>query len=439
VRRIIATVVVTFWTIPNAACPDPTLRESWDQVAKNHPALAASRSREEARAMSVAATNASLWPRLDATGSWAYVSEVPELELSLPLTLPDGTSPRIRRTLGDHDRAEAGLQASWTLFSGFSSLHAKRREQGSLEAVRWEGAQVRTDLATRLGLLDIALRREAIELRLRRERVASREAAWTRWKVRADNGSAVRSQERLARADLLRAVADTVGSHRVRDSLQTEFVELVGKPWNPGPLDSASVVPCLETVPGSPGESRQERALKSQASAFDQARSATLSSRWPVVVASAGARVGDPGPNTFGSGWTTWTVAGVQAQWNLFDGFERRAGAGRWHAEARALENEAARAGAVQRTRWTQGRSELDLLSDERAAVTAALEAAQEARAATSAAVAAGSAIPDDLLEAELRESEMRARLDLLRLREASLALRLRALSGEPLSFEGRP
>lgn len=438
-RRSIATILVSSWAVARSACPDPFLRDSWDLVARNHPALAASRAREEARAMSVASTGASLWPRLDATGSWQTVSEVPELELSLPLTLPDGSSPRIRRTLGDHDRAEAGLQASWTLFSGFSSLHAKRRERGSLEAVRWEGAQLRTDLATRLGMLDIALRREAIELRLRRERVASREAAWTRWKVRADNGSAVRSQERLARADLLRAVADTVGSHRVRDSLQTEFVELVGKPWEPGPLDTASVVPCLEIVPENPGESRQERALRSQATAFDQARSATLSSRWPVVVASAGARVGDPGPNTFGSGWTTWTVAGVQAQWNLFDGFERRSGAGRWHAEARALESEAARARSVQETRWTQGRSELALLTEERDAVGAALEAAQEARSATSAAVAAGSAIPDDLLEAELRESEMRARLDLLRLREASLALRMRALSGEPLSFEGRP
>ena len=438
-KRIVVSVLVTLWGIPHAACPDLALRDAWGHVVKDHPALAAARSREEARQMSVAATNASLWPRLDATGSWQYVSEVPELRIALPLTLPDGSSPEIRRSLGDHDRAEAGLQASWTLFSGFSSLHAKRREQGSLDAVRSEGLQVRTDLATRLGMLDLALRREAIELRLRRERVASRSAAWTRWKARATSGVAMRSQELLARAEFLRAVADTVGSHRVHDSLQTEFVELVGEPWKHSIHDTTLAVPCVETVPEQPGQSRQERALKSQASAFDEARAATLSSRWPMVVASAGARVGDPGPNTFGSGWTTWTVAGVQAQWNLFDGFERRSGAGRWHAEARALENEAVRAQRTQRTRWTQGRAELDRLGEERTAVSAALEAAQEARVSTSAAVAAGSAIPDDLLDAELRESEMRARLDLLRLREASLALRLRALSGEPLSFEGNP
>lgn len=438
-KRGVLTVLVLASGVLQAACPDPVLREAWDLVVKNHPALAAARSREEAREMSVAATNASLWPRLDATGSWQYVSEVPELRLALPLALPDGSSPEIRRSLGDHDRAEAGLQASWTLFSGFSSLHAKRREQGSLDAVRSEGRQIRTDLATRLGLLDLALRREAIELRLRRERAASRSAAWTRWKARAASGVAMRSQELLARAEFLRAVADTVGSRRVHDSLQTEFVELVGEPWKATLQDTAQVVPCVETIPEQPGQSRQERALKSQASAFDEARAATLSSRWPMVVASAGARVGDPGPNTFGSGWTTWTVAGVQAQWNLFDGFERRAGAGRWHAEARALENEAVRAQRVQQTRWTQGRAELDRLGEERAAVAAALEAAQEARSSTSAAVEAGSAIPDDLLDAELRESEMRARLDLLRLREASLALRLRALSGEPLSFEGNP
>lgn len=426
-------------SVVSAACDPHPLAAAWSHLEATHPALAAARERETAREEAVAQTGASLLPRLDATGSWQYVSEVPSLELSLPSPVPGARPITMERELGDHDRIEAGLTASWVLFSGFSSRHAKAREVRALEATRHEGRYVRSMLALQMGLVDLGLRTQAVELRLRRDRVQAKASWMAAWQAREKGGIATRAQSLQARAELLRAVADTIATRRVVDSLDAEFRALAGTPW-PGSLaDPLDVGNCPETFPAEPEEPWQVRALKEQAGSIQEARDLAASGRWPVVAAQAGVRTGDPGVNQFGEGWTTWGVAGVQAQWNLFDGFERSASSRRLRAESRALEREAAKATLLRDTQWALLREERDRIGGERDALVAALEAASAARKAVEGAVESGASQPDDILDATLRESELRARLSQLSLREAGLALRLRALSGEPLSFEGRP
>ncbi len=432
-------LVLVSSALAKAACEPHPLAAVWSHLEATHPALAATRQRETAREEAVAQTRASLLPRLDATGSWQYVSEVPTLELSLPSPVPGARPLTMERELGDHDRIEAGLTASWVLFSGFSSRHARAREVRALEATRHEGRQVRSMLALQMGLVDLGLRIQAVELRLRRDRVQAKASWMAAWQAREKGGTSTRAQSLQAKAELLRAVADTLATRRVVDSLAAEFRALAGIAW-PGSLaDSLDVGFCPESVPAEPDESWLARALKEQAGSIQEARGAATSGRWPVVAAQAGVRTGDPGVNQFGEGWTTWGVAGVQAQWNLFDGFERSASSRRLLAESRALELEAARTTLQRDTQWALLRDERDRIAGERDALSAALEAATEARQAVAGAVASGASQPDDLLDATLRESELRARLSQLSLREAGLALRLRSLSGEPLSFEGRP
>lgn len=436
-RALLATLFAT--PLVATACTPHPLAAAWSHLEATHPALAAARERETAREEAVAQTGASLLPRLDATGSWQYVSEVPSLELTLPSPVPGARPIAMERELGDHDRIEAGLTASWVLFSGFSSRHARAREVRALEATRHEGRHVRSALALQMGLVDLALRTQAVELRLRRDRVRAKAAWMAAWQSREKGGIATRAQSLQARAELLRAVADTIAARRVVDSLVAEFHALAGVAW-PGSLaDSLDVGTCPESVPAAPDEPWQVRALKEQAGSILEARDLAASGRWPVVTAQAGIRTGDPGVNQFGEGWTTWGLAGVQAQWNLFDGFERSTSSRRLRAESRALEREAARATSQRDTQWALLREERDRIGGERDALAAALEAASEAHQAVEGAVASGAALPDDLLDAALRESEMRYRLSQLTLREAGLALRLRSLSGEPLSFEGRP
>lgn len=420
-------------------CYPQDLSASWSVLLATHPAVAASHEREAAREAAVDGAKASLWPRIDATGSWQYNTEVSRLQLALPAMAPGAQPIAIDRELGDHDRVETGLQASWTLFSGFSTTHARRREERSLEAVRADVAQLRSSLALQMASLDLALRAEVVELGLRRERLAAREAWLANWQARQAAGAATRSQVLQARADMLRARADTVSEGRRLDSLRAEFRALVGGEW-PGRGDTTVVGGiCRESVPDAPGEGWQERAMAKQAESVREARGASGATRWPWVVATAGVRAGDPGMNQFSTGWNTWGVAGIQMQWNLFDGFERGATGRRLYAESRALELDAARVRSQRETQWRILREELARIGVERDAVAAALEAAAEACAATDAALRSGAALPDDLLDARVRESELRARHSLLDLREASIALRLRNLSGQPLSFEGSP
>jgi len=68
-------------------------------------------------------------------------------------------------------------------------------------------------------------------------------------------------------------------------------------------------------------------------------------------------------------------------------------------------------------------------------ALTSGLEAARAARDAFQVALAHGAATADDMLDAEIRVEEMQSRLVQWKIRDASLDLRMRWQSGEPIIF----
>lgn len=420
----------------HAQCPS-TLAPAWQSLLATHPAVAASQSREEARRSAIAGTRASLLPRLDATAGYQYVTEVPSLDLTLPIG-PGGKPVSMHKELGTNSRTDLGLTASYLVFSGFSQSAAQAREERSLEAVQLDSRQVRSQLALQLGLLDLSLRNRLVDLRQKRERLTVREAWLANWQAREKSGVATKAQILNARAEMLAARTDTASLRRQIDSLRTEFVTLAGTPWNGTESDSTLDKICPEAVPTAAQEPWNARALKTQARALEASRSLATAAKYPWITASLSAKAGDPGVNQT-QGWMTWGVAAVQMQWNLFDGFERSSTSGRLRAESRTLELEASRAVLAQKTQWETLSQERQNLSAEREAVQAALDASQEAEAALKGALASGASLPDELRDASLRSSDLKARLSQLTLRDALLALRLRVLSGEPLSFEGNP
>lgn len=419
-----------------AQCPSG-LGAAWQNLLATHPAVAASTSREEARALAVAGTRASLLPRLDATAGYQYVSEVPSLDLTLPLGA-GGKPVTMHKELGTHNRTDLGLTASYVVFSGFSQASAQAREETGLEAAKLDGRQVRAQLALQLGLLDLSLRSRLVDLRQKRERLTVREAWLANWQAREKSGIATKAQVLNAKAEMLSARTDTSAIRRQIDSLRTEFTALSGTAWPGSEADSTSDKICPETVPTAVQEAWNARSLKTQARALEESRSVATSAKYPWITASLSAKAGDPGVNQT-EGWMTWGVAAVQMQWNLFDGFERSSTSGRLRSEARTLELESARIALSQKTQWETMAQERRNLSNDREALHAALDASLEAETALKGALSSGTSLPDDLRDAALRSSELRARLSQLDLRDASLALRLRSLSGEPLSFEGTP
>jgi len=419
-----------------AQCPS-TLAPAWQNLLATHPAVASSQSREEARRSAVAGTRASLLPRLDATAGYQYVTEVPSLDLTLPLG-PGGTPVSMHKELGTHNRTDLGLTASYVVFSGFSQASAQAREERGLEAAQLDSRQLRSQLALQLGLLDLSLRSRFVDLRQKRERLTVREAWLANWQARAKSGIATKAQVLNAKAEMLAARTDTSALRRQIDSLRTEFTSLSGTPWAGNEADTALDKICPEAVPSAAQEPWSARSLKTQARTIEESRSVATAAKYPWITASLSAKAGDPGVNQT-EGWMTWGVAAVQMQWNLFDGFERSSTSGRLRSEARTLELESARISLAQRTQWETLAQERQNLSNDREALQAALDASTEAETALKGALASGASLPDDLRDAGLRTSDLRARLSQLNLRDAMLALRLRFLSGEPLSFEGTP
>jgi len=419
-----------------AQCPS-TLAPAWQSLLATHPAVAASQSREEARALAVAGTRASLRPRLDATAGYQYVTEVSSLDLTLPIG-PGGKPVTMHKELGTNSRTDLGLTASYLIFSGFSQSHTQAREETGLDAAKLDSRQVRAQLALQLGLLDLSLRSRLVDLRQKRERLTVREAWLKNWQARETSGIATKAQVLNAKAEMLSARTDTSAIRRQIDSLRTEFTSLAGTAWTGSETDTAFDKICPEAVPTSTQEPWNARSLKAQARAIEESRSVATSAKYPWITASLSAKAGDPGVNQT-EGWRHWGVAAVQMQWNLFDGFERSSTSGRLRSEARTLELESARISLAQRTQWETLAQERQNLSSDREALQAALDASTEAETALKGALTSGASLPDDLRDAGLRTSDLRARLSQLSLRDASLALRLRSLSGEPLSFEGTP
>jgi outer membrane protein, adhesin transport system len=419
-----------------AQCPS-SLGSAWQSLLATHPAVAASKSREDARSSAVVGARASLLPRLDATAGYQYVTEVPSLDLTLPIG-PGGKPVSLHKELGTNNRTDLGLTASYLVFSGFSQSSAQAREERGLEAAQLDSRQVRAQLALQLGIMDLSLRSRLVDLRQKRERLTVREAWLTNWQAREKSGIATKAQVLNAKAEMLAARTDTTAIRRQIDSLRTEFVSLSGTPWTGNETDTALDKICPEAVPTAAQEPWNARSLKTQTRAIEESRQVATAAKYPWITASLSAKAGDPGVNQT-EGWMTWGVAAVQMQWNLFDGFERSSTSGRLSSEARTLELESARLTLTQKTQWETLAQERQNLSNDREALQAALDASLEAETALKGALSSGTSLPDDLRDAGLRSSDLRTRLSQLSLRDAMLALRLRSLSGELLSFEGTP
>jgi outer membrane protein TolC len=172
-----------------------------------------------------------------------------------------------------------------------------------------------------------------------------------------------------------------------------------------------------------------------QAQGLEQGGEAATGSRYPWLTALAGYRYGNPGLNQSADEWMGYGLVGLQLQWNLFDGFERRATRARFHADARALQAEAQRARTLQSAALATLEAERRSANAEAEALAAGVEASRAALHSLRNAEQGGVAIADDLLEAQDRLLELETRLDQWGLRNQLRELRYRWQAGEPIGW----
>jgi outer membrane protein TolC len=217
------------------------------------------------------------------------------------------------------------------------------------------------------------------------------------------------------------------------DSLAAEFEALTGVAYR---FDDSTQYAFSENH--SSVHSLAAEGLTLQAQGLQKAGDAATGSRYPMVNAFAGYRYGNPGMNQGIDEWMGYGVVGVQAQWNLFDGFERKSIRTRYSSDAEVLQAEAERIRKNQQSAMATLQVEISSMDSEQKALVAGLDASQQALVAYKASFAGGTALADDVRDAELRLAEFEARIAQWEIRKAMLEIRLAWVAGHQIQIVGK-
>jgi outer membrane protein TolC len=413
------------------------LREAQARLFRNNPDLAILKLEVERSQHQWQEAKAAWMPSVDAMGSYGYATETSRLQLDLPFPPPAGT--QIDRTLGDHDRAELGVDAGYALFTGFARGRNQQAKKSGMLAMdaQWRGARNRMSLqlaamfhAWQLAGAQAAYQEKAV-------RHARELSGQLRDFVRA--GTAVRSRALAAEARAKAAEVDLLTAQNLRDSLSMEVLDFIGGDDGPEtrltPDTSEAPEPDWARQP-APGTMRPDaEALEHAAAQARFGEKALAGQRLPQVFGTAGLRYANPGLNLAGDEFMPWALVGLQLKWNLVDGGRNRSQRRQLEVQARALgerkrklENEWSKSMRIARLQHSRWKAQYE-------AAKASRDAAREAAADLRRQFEAGLATEVDWLEARNNEARAEMMMD-----QASTMQRLTMLqwdyaAGKELEF----
>jgi outer membrane protein TolC len=396
-----------------------TLAEAQAALFRDNPDLSVLRLEVERAEAQVREARAAWLPSVDVMGSYAYTTETSHLSLDLPLPPPVG--PHLDRAIGDHDRVETGLDASYPLFTGFArgrKVEAQRLGAGAREA-QWRAA--RNQLSLRLAALFYAWQLAGAqaayqEKLLQHSRELERQAQDF---VKA--GTAVRSRLLTAQARARSVEVDLLSAKNARDSLAFEVLAFLGtregaESPSGGDSSAAAVLVADTNALADPSWSAPGDAARPDAEALDlgaaQARlgaRALAGKKWPQLYGTAGWRYSNPGLDLAGDEFMSYGILGAQLKWNLFDGSRNAAQRAQLEAQARELGEQKRKLERDWRKSMAVSRLQYARWEAQYAAAQSSREAARAAAADVKGQLEAGVATDADWLEA--RNVEARAEL----------------------------
>lgn len=414
-----------------------TLHEAQDRLFAGNPDLAIMRL-EVKRAEGQVGEAKSAWsPSLDAVGNYAYTTEQSRLQLDLPFPAPGGT--HIERPLGDHDKAEVGVDASWPLFTGFARGHNVESRQAGLRSreAQWRGA--RNLMSLRLAALYHAWQLAGSQAAFQEKLLVHARELERQLGDFVKAGTAVRSRALGAQAKAKAVEVDLLAAQNTRDSLAYEVIALLG-------AEGSGESPALEAdtslpaepdwnIPGSPDARPDAEALVEGANQARLAAKALEGQRLPQLYGMAGFRYANPGLNLAGDEFMGYGIAGLQLKWNLWDGARNRSQRGQLDVQARVLAEQKRKLEGDWRKSLATARLQYARWSAQYQAAQASREAAQAASADLKKQLDAGVATAADWLEA--RNSEARAELAMEQARTMQRLARLQweYAAGKELRF----
>ena len=427
-----AAAMAAFAALPAAAL---TLHEAQDRLFQGNPDLAIMRLEVERAENQVGEARAAWSPSVDALGSYGYVTERTHLQLDLPFPLPGGT--HIDRPLGDNDKAEVGVDATWALFTGFARGRNVDARKAGLRSRDAQMRGARNQMSLRLAALFHAWQLAGSQAACQEKLLVHARESERQLHDFVKAGTAVRSRALGAQAKAKAVEVDLLAAQNARDSLAYEVLALLG-----GEGDSLALV-ADTSLPAEPDwNTGSATAARPDAEALDagadQARLAAKAlegQRLPQLYGMAGLRYANPGVNLAGDEFMGYGIAGLQLKWNLFDGARNRSQRGQLDVQARVLSEQKRKLQGDWRKSMSTARLQYARWAAQYEAAQASREAARAASADLQKQVDAGVATAADWLEA--RNSEARAELAMEQARTMQRLARLQweYASGKELRF----
>jgi outer membrane protein TolC len=439
--------IITGIILTNIAAPQAlTLGEAQARLFRGNPDLAVLKLEVERAQDQVAEARSAWLPSVDALGSYGYTTETSRLQLDLPFPPPAGT--HIDRSLGDHDRVETGLDASYVLFTGFARGRKVESQRLGVKAREAQLRAARNQMSLRLAALFYAWQLAGAQSNYQEKLLQHAHELEKQSQDFVKAGTAVRSRLLTAQARSRAIEVDMLTARNTRDSLAFEVFAFLGDRADPGqdadPADSSMAMSLLADtsalsdtrwdMPSDPARPDAE-ALDLGAAQARAGAEALTGQKWPQVFGSAGWRYANPGLNLAGDEFMNYGILGLQLKWNLFDGSRNRAQRAQLDVQARELGEQKRRLEQDWRKSMATARLQYVRSLAQYQAALASREAARAASEDLKRQADAGVATGVDWLEA--RNNEARAELAMEQARTLQRLARLQwdYASGKELRF----
>ncbi len=290
-----------------------------EALATSHLLLAGHAEADAARAAREKA-EAELWPVLGLTGSYSWVSETMELNLSDRLPIPGLNLPSIE--FGDGTTTDLALAAQATLYAGGAKRAAIRANRASEQAAHFEIATDSLELVKQVQAVYYRTLGAQAGTRAASSSVARLERHLASVRQTRENGMATREAELLFLSHLQKAKQAFLNAELEASSSRLLLGLLTGHPGEEiHPVDNLeqSLLP-VQIIPDLALATRPEIAvINRHVEMLDHTQRAVKGSYLPKVDIQGAYHYGKPGVDMIAGDWMDYATIGVNLSWVLWD------------------------------------------------------------------------------------------------------------------------
>lgn len=320
-KSIVHRVAIAALFTVSATSSAETLNEAWSEAITSHYQLAAAEARREAAGLAVESARGQRVPRMDVTGSFTQLDEAPRFDF--------GGGMMSQPLFDDDNFAQAGVQLSLPLYAGGAISAGIAAAEYAAQASDGQYAALLQDIKLGTGERYINVLRAESWLAVAKSNVATLEAHTDAAKRRYEFGSVPKNDYLAASVALADAQQRKLQAENALDFARAAYNQFLNRPLEQPValdplLDIDHLVPAGENLESLTLLAAQERdeivALQAQANSLREHSTAVRAESRPQFALTGGYMYME---NAFLDADEFW-MAGVQFQWNLFNGGQVR-------------------------------------------------------------------------------------------------------------------